>query len=232
MKCCSYLMWEMVSSATQLLVSFVLVALNDKAEDGDVPPLLIRKLVIRYPKYIIDPLYHICCFSKHKNMKKEPKNLKENPQTSTKTDTCPGEKEVAENKKEQVNVNPTSEDRTEVNVIQEEAIVTQEEAIITQEETIVSREEAIVMDSCPKNDVLQLGDEPKEEEKELLCDHDKPFVPRGEGWDDVADALNWFMGAIFVALNVLMFLKYMQPLLTVRLSHLFAENYFIDVTTA
>lgn len=47
-------------------------------------------------------------------------------------------------------------------------------------------------------------------------------------WDVVADALNWLSGAVFMALNALMFLIYMQPLLTNRLSNLFVENYFID----
>lgn len=57
-----YLMWAMVSATAQLLVSFLLIAFNAKAQDCDIPPLPLRQVVIRYPNCILRFLHlnHRC----------------------------------------------------------------------------------------------------------------------------------------------------------------------------
>ena len=56
----------------------------------------------------------------------------------------------------------------------------------------------------------------------------KKQVPPGEGWNNIADALNWFTGAVFVALNVLLFAKYIMPLLICRIANSSVTDYLID----
>ena len=53
-------------------------------------------------------------------------------------------------------------------------------------------------------------------------------VPPGEGWNNIADALNWFTGAVFVALNVLLFAKYIMPLLICQIANSSVTDYLID----
>lgn len=204
----SYLMWAMVSAAAQLLVSFVLVALNDKETDGDVPPLLIRKIVIRFPKRTMELLIRcLCCCKKHDKCNKESTQIKSSKMLSP------------TNKDMEMVANDENENKTKELILSPEGEAA--EAIVT-----VSGPTNEGMVSCPINEGVENSGE---QEENKSCSHEKLSVPHDEGWDHVADALNWFIGAIFVALNVLIFLKYMQPLMTTRVSNLFERNYFSDI---
>lgn len=192
-----YLMWAMVSCAAELLVSFVFIALNHKAEDGYVPPLLIRKYVIRYPRYLLNVLIHKCCCKNHKIEIVKSKHLQEN-----------------NNQPNNENIKAIARNNERSNI--------EEENPITE-----GREESIVEVSGPT--FKNLGKSIYSKQKYVMCPHQKPFVPRGEGWDNVADAFNWILGIIFVAINVVTFYKYLQPLLRCSLYHsLYVTNYFKD----
>lgn len=67
-----------------------------------------------------------------------------------------------------------------------------------------------------------------------ICDHgdtecgNKPRVPRGEEWESIADAFNWFTEALFEVLNMLLFIKYIYPLFLWQLANSYLANYLID----
>lgn len=195
-----YLMWAMVSATAQLLVSFLLIALNTKSENGNIPPVLLQKIFIRFPKLLVK-LFRINGYCKTTD------NVKNNPAQAA-----------------------ASHDNEEIELSEINKIYCAKKSESQINDNIVSppKVNSDKSDISAECIVALLAGYFENNSHGANCGNKSPTNNKGDGWEEIANSINWISGVSFVALNLLLFIKFIWPLLMWQIFNSFLTKYLID----